>query len=260
MINQKISISGFVVLFVILFVCPLKGLRAQKAVSQKGGAVLYAEDFNSYKDGELPSGWWAEGGQAVYVKEGHLVIKADPQKKKGPGYVATVWCKRQFSGNIKVQFDAQVISSTIGVNNINFFLYFSYPDSTLTMYETRNFRLDGLYSHYHNLNGYIFTYLKPPKVKTDKARFRMRRVPGFELIDENFAYQNIKGKTYHIAITKKGIRLSFYVDGKKYLQAKDNKYNWTKGLIGFRTYQSVIWIDNLKVTRLKKMSAASSKS
>jgi hypothetical protein len=117
------------------------------------------------------------------------------------------------------------------------------------MYETRNFRLDGMYIHYHNLNGYIFTFLKAPDDK-DHARFRLRRCPGFEVIDEDFAYQNHKGKTYHIAITKQGNKLTYAVDGKVYLQAVDKKYNWSKGLMGFRTYQTVVWFDNLEVVRL----------
>lgn len=225
---------------------------AQNQEDDQGKATVYTEDFNSYKDGELPRDWWVEGGQEVCVQNGHLFVKADPQKRKGPGYVATVWLRKRFSGDIRVEFDAHVLSSTLDVNNINFFLYYSDPRQGATMYGTRDQRPDGLYSYYHILNGYVFTYLKAPGHNGGKARFRMRRCPGFELIDQNFAYQNRRGKTYHITVSKSGDRLTFAVDGKVYMAKEDKKYNWKKGIIGFRTFHTTLWFDNLKVERLSE--------
>jgi hypothetical protein len=214
------------------------------------GKLLYSENFNSDKNGTLPPGWWTEGGQAVYVENGHLRVNADPALLKGPGYVATVWLKKEFSGDIQIQFDAHVISSTIDTNNINFFLYFTDPDKGKTLYGTRNLRLDGLYGRYFGLNGYIFTFLRPPGAKTDTARFRLHRCPGFELIAEKFASHSRVGETYHITITKRGKELTFAVDGKVYLRATDDKYNWSKGYIGFRTFQTDLWFDNLQIRQL----------
>lgn len=245
---RKQLYKSFYFVLVVTLICFTIQVKAQRV--KKNETVIFTENFNSYKEGELPSGWWVEGGQAVFVQNGHLLVKADPEKKHGSGYVATVWYHRQFSGDIRIQFDAHVVSSTIDANNINFFLFYSNPSESATMYSTRNLRLDGSYNHYKNLNGYIFTYLNASGDNTGKARFRMRRCPGFELIDENFAYQNSKGKTYHITVTKIGDELAFAVDGKVYLKKRDKKYNWEKGLIGFRTYQTILWFDNLKVVSL----------
>lgn len=251
---KKRSILAFAMLCMIVPICSQPRVQAQtfprKNRIQDHGRVLYSENFNNYKDGTLPPDWWVEGGQSVYVENGHLRVNADPKLTKGPGYVATVWLKQQFSGNIQIQFDAHVISSTIDTNNINFFLYFSDPDTEKTLYGTRNLRLDGLYDRYFDLNGYIFTFLKPPGARSDLARFRLRRCPGFELVAQRFAGHSRPGKTYRIAIAKRGEELTFTVDGTVYLRAFDHKYKWTKGLIGFRTFQTDLWFDNLQVRRL----------
>lgn len=227
-------------------------LRAQAVAAQNGETVLYSEDFDSYEDGELPSGWWAEGGQAVYVQDGRLLIESDPETERAPGHAATVWNQQSFSGDVQVTFDAHVVASTIAANNINFFLHYTHPGADSTIAGTRNLRLDGMYGHYHDLNGYIFTFLNMRRTEKDEARFRMRRCPGFELIDENFAYHNRQGETYHVTITKQGNTLTYAVDGTVYLRATDDRYNWTEGLMGFRTFHTDVWFDNLTVTRPEK--------
>jgi len=241
-------------LLVVALTCSWVRVQGQTISGQNGtqdtGRVLYSENFDNYKDGTLPPGWWVEGGQSVYVENGHLRVNADPKLTKGPGYVATVWLKKEFSGDIQIQFDAHVISSTIDTNNINFFLYFSNPEKGKTLYGTRNLRLDGLYDHYFDLNGYIFTFLRPPRAKTDLARFRLHRCPGFELIAQRFAGHSRSGEIYHIAIAKRGEELTFIVDGTVYLHAFDHKYKWTRGFIGLRTFQTDLWFDNLQVRRL----------
>lgn len=232
-----------------------QGKGSQRAETNEQGALLYAANFNNDKNGTLPPGWWVEGGQSVYVENGHLRVNANSKEMKGPGYVATVWLNKEFSGNIQVSFDARVIASNGEANNINFFLYYTHPGKDSTLYGTRNLRLDGLYKHYHNLNGYIFTdvndtFVNPANPKKNMARFRMRRCPGFELIDQKVAYNSLVGKTYHVTITKRGKDLTFAVDGTVYLHATDNRYNWTQGYLGFRTFQSDVWFDNLTVRRL----------
>jgi hypothetical protein len=250
---KKQLILRFAVLPVVALTCSC--VQGQAIFGQSGTQntekVLYSENFNNYKDGTLPPDWWVEGGQSVYVENGHLRVNADPKLTKGPGYVATVWLNKEFSGDIQIQFDAHVISSTIDTNNINFFLYFNDPEKGRTLSGTRNLRLDGLYDHYFSLNGYIFTFLRPPHAKTDLARFRLHRCPGFELMAQKFASHSRPGETYQITITKRGRELTFSVDGTEYLRASDDKYNWTRGFIGFRTFQTDLWFDNLLVKRLK---------
>ncbi|MEW6355256.1 MAG: DUF1961 family protein [Planctomycetota bacterium] len=225
------------------------------AVGQKeanmSDKLLFYEDFSQKMDN-----WWAEGGEKVWIQDGRLHMKADGPQETHPqgGHVCTVWCKKQFPGDITVEFDAHVIESRIDANNINFFMCYSDP-SGKSLYDTRESRADAAYKKYHDLTGYIFTFLNDSKKEgsaypdgSTKARFRMRRCPGFNLMTEAFGYHCKKGQTYHITITKKGGDITFAVDGKVYMRGRDDN-PLTGGLIGLRTYQTYLWWDNIKVTQ-----------
>jgi len=211
--------------------------------------VVYSEDFTGVPDGGMPVGWWVEGGQSVGVEDGRLRVRANPPGRNKPGYVCTVWYAQPFAGDLRVEFDAHVVDSTIGANNINFFLLYSHPDGG-DLHATRETRSDGSYSRYHDLNGYIFTFLNDfhNEREGEQARMRMRRCPGFELITETYAYHCRKGTTYRVSITKSAGELSLAVDGKVYLEGKDTA-PWSEGLIGLRTFQTDLWWDNIVVKR-----------
>ncbi|GAH65353.1 unnamed protein product, partial [marine sediment metagenome] len=171
-----------------------------------------------------------------------------------PGFATTVWCKQEISGDVKVEFDAHVISSSTDVNNINFFLLYSDPAGQ-PLYETRASRASAGYGFYHTINGYIFTFVSNIKEQRDlppeerKARFRIRRCPGFNLLNEAYTYHSRQGVTYHIEIVKQGHQLSISVDGNLILSAQDPD-PLSQGLIGLRTFRTYLWWDNIKVTRL----------
>lgn len=228
-----------------------------------GEEILFEEDFNKYADGSrLPSGWWCEGSKAVRIEKGHLQADANPDGSgeprpslgagRGEDYEAcTVWLNKEFSGNIRVEFDAHVLASEGDKNNINFFLFFSDP-SGKSLYDTKDERADGKYGKYHKLNGYVFTFLA--NGNPQKARFRMRDDPGFGLLKENYAYECRQSKTYHVTIEKNSNRITYEVDGTVYLDAVDNTANpeHTAGIIGFRTWRTEMWWDNLRVIRLQE--------
>jgi hypothetical protein len=200
--------------------------------------------------------WWVEGGHQVQVKDGRLYVNADPTNNSEGG-VCTVWCKKPFPGDVRVAFDAHVVESSSEVNNINFFLCYSDP-SGRPLYETRDRRKTAKYSLYHKLNGHIFTYLRDRGRSgganpdgSAKARFRIRRNPGFNLLDEAFDYHCEKGTTYHVVLTKTGGNLSIAVDGKVYCRATDEQ-PLEGGLLGLRTYRTHLWWDNIKVIEAKQ--------
>ncbi len=213
--------------------------------------ILFFEDFEQ-AGSEVPNGWWVEGGEKVWVEDGHLRVKSDPPEKGAPGYVCTVWHETPISGDVQVDFDAHVVSSTLDVNNINFFLFYTHP-SGKSLYETREARENGAYSHYHDLNGYIFTFLNDTHndLEEDRARIRMRRCPGFTLLTETYDSHCRQGITYHVTITRKDGHLTFAVDGKVYLEATDPE-PWREGLFGLRTYHTDLWWDNIRITRLSE--------
>jgi hypothetical protein len=210
--------------------------------------VLFVEDFS---DGM--KNWWVEGGRKVHVKSGRLYVDANPPEGSQDGGVCTVWCKETFPGDVRVEFDAHVVESVPEVNNINFFLSYSDPSGE-PLYETRDERKTAKYSLYHKLNGHIFTYLRDSRQAdgansdgSTKARFRIRRNPGFHMLGEAFDYHCEKGRTYHVVLTKSGGTLSMTVDGKVYCRATDQQ-PLKGGLIGLRTYRTHLWWDNIKVT------------
>ncbi len=216
--------------------------------------VVLAEDFDALADGPLPGTWWVEGGERVAVEGGRLVVESDPEDDR-PGGVCTVWNQTALPGDLRVEVDAHVIESSIAANNINLFLLYSDP-SGKPLRETAESRESGDYRLYHGLNGYIFTFLNDREGKGGRdqeggtrARYRMRRCPGFRLLTETFAGTCRQGVTYHLTVAKQGGRITFAVDGKVHLEHDDPR-PWTAGLLGLRTFRTDLWWDNLKVVAL----------
>jgi hypothetical protein len=211
--------------------------------TQKNGEIIYEENFD-YPDGELPSNWWSEGSTAV-IKDGRLFVDATIENHR----VATIWLDLVLSGNLSIEFDAHVVASEGNANNINCFFMYSDPNGA-PLRESRSQRENGAYSNYHQLNGYIFTYLA--NGSPDLARFRFRDNPGFNLLDEVNDYECRIGKTYHFKIEKSGNRFLFLVDGKLIMDKVDDEYNpmHEQGYFGFRTWNTALWWDNLVIARL----------
>lgn len=218
--------------------------------------VLLFEDFEGCEDPSgPPDDWWVEGGEKVWIENGHLRVKADPPGERDPGYVCTVWHRETFGGNLRVEFNAHVLSSSVDANNVNVFLLYSDP-SGKDLYDTREGRADAAYGHYHNLNGYIVTFLNDAEGEggrapdgTTRARFRMRRCPGFQLVDEAFDHHCRRGTTYHVTITRQDGRLTYAVDGSVFLDWTDD-VPLGEGRIGLRTYRTDLWWDNIQVEQL----------
>lgn len=212
--------------------------------------ILFEENFDTYGNRlTLPDGWWHEGSNAVRIENGHLRADANPDQNGEDYDASTIWLDKIFTGDLRVEFDAHVLASEEDKNNINFFFLFSDP-SGAPIFQSKEDRIDGKYGKYHKLNGYVFTFLA--NGNPDKARFRFRDDPGFNLLQENLAYECKQNKTYHITITKKANRITYAVDGTVYLDMIDDVANpeHISGMIGFRTWHTDLWWDNLKVTGL----------
>jgi hypothetical protein len=120
----------------------------------------------SYPDGTLPPTWWSEGNTAA-IKDGRLFVDADLDSYRA----STIWLDRQLPGNIRIEYDVHIVSSSHEANNINCFFLYSDPDGE-PLRETKKQREDGSYRKYHKLNGYIFTYLSVGNPDTARVRFR----------------------------------------------------------------------------------------
>jgi hypothetical protein len=207
-------------------------------------------DFSTF--GKPDSLWWIEGGERCYVEDGRLVMCSEGDAPK-TGMVCTAWYKNPLPADFSVELDAHVLSSPTDANNIN--LFFCYADpSGKPLYETRDSRKFGEYNLYHDLNGHIITFLNDNKAEggrlpdgSTRARTRIRRCPGFQLLSETFNGTCRKGVTYNLKVTKKTGAISFYVDGKLNLSATD-PHPLPGGLFGLRTFQTKLWWGNIRVT------------
>jgi len=241
---------------------------SRKSPDPPKNEVVYEQNFDALPAGErLPDGWWVEGTERVWIEGGRLHMRANAQGEPAAdrsnisGFAGTVWTDCILSGDVTVEVDACVLASHKGVNNINLFLFYSDP-SGKRLEETRAARASGDYRLYHDLSGYIVTFLQdwPEERKTDAdgnplARIRIRRCPGFRLISERHAYHCREGTTYHIAFTKVDGKLIFSVDGNVLAETVDAE-PLSEGRLGFRTFRTYLWWDNLKVTRPRRVSHA----
>jgi hypothetical protein len=233
---QKINLLLIVLMIPLFMMC------------EPENQVLFEDKF-SYPDGELPDIFWLEGSEKVKVINERLYVDANPDRNGESYPVSTVWLNKIFTGDIQVEFDTHVLSSPDKEHNINFFFLYSDP-SGKPLKESRHNRKTGDYKKYHELNGYIFTYLA--NGRPDTARFRFRDNPGFNLVKEINSYECKRGKTYHFEIRKKGNHIQYLVDGQVFLDKKDKDYNdiHQEGLIGFRTWRTELWFDNLVIKKL----------
>jgi hypothetical protein len=223
----------------------------QDALAPKG-KVVFEDDFE-----DNMKNWWVEGSDKVTVKDGRMYINANDPDGSGSDIYCTIWCRDKIDGdNVHIKFDACVLDSKKGVNNINFFLNYSLPQGG-DIYETRSERESGAYALYHDLNGYIFTYLRDIAGESEfvngrpQGRVRIRKCPGFNMIAESYAYNAEAGEVREIEIIKKGGDIFYKVDGKILCQVHDDD-SWDEGYFGLRTYMTSLWVDNFVVTELEE--------
>ncbi len=204
--------------------------------------VILREYFE-YPDGALPAGWWSEGDGAE-IRDGRLYVNADTGRFRQ----STAWLDRVFSGDLRVEYDVCVLASADRANNMNFFFLYSDP-SGRPLYESWQARAAGAYRAYHDLSGYIFTHVADGNEAP--ARFRFRDCPGFQLVTESRQYESRSRKVYRVVIEKRGNRCTYSLDGQVVLDAVDDSFNplHNRGLLGFRTWHTELWWDNLIVTR-----------
>lgn len=212
-------------------------------------AAPQCEDFSGGLDD-----WWVEGGERVWVQDGRLHVKADPDGGK-PGGVATVWWKKPLPGDFELSVEAHVVSSSIRANNINLFFCYSDP-SGAPLIETRQSRSSADYGLYHKLNGYIVTFLNDARGEggrnpdgSTRARVRIRRNPGFRLLAETFSGDCRENSTYRLSVRKTGGKIRFSVNGRPMLEALDPR-PYAGGLLGLRTFRTYLWWDNVRIEPL----------
>lgn len=205
--------------------------------------LLYRPDFRSLDD------FWVEGSQDVEVKDGHLFVRTAKQKNKEATYVSSVFSKRYFKGDLLVEYTARD-TGTDTQGNFNLFLHTTDP-SGRDLYETRGER-SGEYGEYHLLNNYLFTFLRSnvdgEGQDTPRARYRLRRDPGFVLKKEAHSYEWALNRWYRFKFLSRAGVVGISVDEHPF-----ETYCWrdpqplSEGYLAFRTFCSHLEIKDCSV-------------
>lgn len=186
--------------------------------------LLHREDF----DGPLRR-WRFDGRGRVWAEEGRLQMDAGR-------FESTAWFTEEMEGDIAVTWEAHVLSPG-GARNINLFFFATAPGGG----DVLTLPLTGQYSEYHRLPNYIWTLTS--------THTRLRRNPGFELLSEDTQTVTESNRTYRLALTVEQGRIRCYVDGRLIHDATDANPH-RKGKLAFRTFQTRLWWDNLRIYRL----------
>jgi hypothetical protein len=223
--------------------------------AEPAAPVLVHEDFSALAVGqELPEGWWAEGSEAVAVRDGALVQNANPEAG-AQNANSVVWIGDEVEGDIRFEADVTAVSAKGNVNDVVVFFLFSDP-SGKPLRDTRQQRASGKQDLYTKaLNGYVLFYWGKGGVTTP-ANIRLRDCPGGHLLLETNKHAVETGTTYRLAIEKQGPVLRLFVDGEKLAEHRvdtDEVANpvHAKGLIGLKTWNTELRWDNIRITRQK---------
>lgn len=203
--------------------------------------VLLNETF-SYPDGPVPGYFWSEGCPAV-IKHGRLFIDADTAGRRA----ASVWLDKELKGDLSIEFDVYLVSSSDDANNINLFFMYGDP-SGKPLRQSAQQREDGLYKRYHSLKGYIITNVT--NGDTSEIRYRFRKNPGFKLVTETHGSRKNRKQPIHIKLIKKGNHIEYWEDQNKVFDVMNSDTLYVEGLFGFRTWHTSMEIDNLLIKRI----------
>ncbi len=207
------------------------------------GELIYQPDFSTLDD------FWCEGSQDVHVKANHLFIKTNLERDPEYTFICSVFSKKFFKGDLLAEFYAQDVHEE-SHGNFNMFIHTTMRDGR-DLYETRKERT-GDYPEYHVMNNYLYTFLRSSVegegATKPRARYRLRRDPGFILKKEVNSYEWEHFRWYKFQFLIK--------DGIAGISVDDNPfetYCWkdeeplTEGYLAFRTFRSHLEIKDFKI-------------
>lgn len=180
-------------------------------------------------------GFVQEGGGRCFTECGRLYLD-DSENKKG----LTLWLDRRFEGNLGIEYDAMAVAPELH-GNINLF----FMARTLGGARVLDERHTGAYEEYHRTcEMYIATFVGGPGNANRHAR--LRKNPGFLLLSENLGFYTRLNEPYHIEASVRATEIKYSINGAVVHRVQDdNPYGY--GWFGLRTWNSKIWVDNLKI-------------
>ena len=187
--------------------------------------LIYEEDFSS-----APKKWKSEGRGSIWTEEGRLQMDAT-------GVEMTAWCPFEMAGDLLITFQAFIMDPP-DANNINFFFMATGADGA----DISKMDLSGAYKEYHDLPNYIMTFTS--------GYTRLRRNPGFNLVSENQQVKALSRIQYELAVLLQGDQIRCFINDIPVHSFRDESRH-RKGRVGFRTWHTRLWWDNLKVYRVR---------
>ncbi len=206
-------------------------------------APIFEESFDSFDNWVTFSGtsrWWVEDGSMF----GHWAAG---------GGGSNVWCRRNFEGDVLVEFRARLLSPDQewvypgrphGGKNINIRLHVEGPNGEDILDVAERLQEEGTGPNRigdDQYRGYFFTWTF--------RHARLRRSPGYENVSENLDILPEVGPWYTISVLRTGNRLRYFVDGRMVHDYSDPD-PFDRGKIGFALWHSRVEIDSLAVFRV----------
>ncbi len=231
-------ISALAMLVTMVAAC---GLTVPMAASAE--AVYFSENFNSYSNGTLPSGWTISsdsGINDIKVQDGALIINGrgtDSQTR-----VFYTGSELSARGDYVFEADYTVLES-------------DYAMSSSTRYSGMIFRASSALEPYY----YVTTRVR---TGTTNNEFSIRNAGNsFKKIEEAAApFNQALNTTYRLKVICNGANVKFYIDDSLVfnttLDSTGASYSYlSSGSIGFTTSNLKIKIDNISVTECTSTTA-----
>lgn len=212
------------IVLVLSFAGPLAAEEVTLGGERLQVKLLHQEDFDG-----VVNRWRFDGRGRVWVEDGRLQMDAT-------GVESTAWFTEDMEGDLLIAYEAHILDP-VDAKNINLFFLATAPDGgdILKLYFT------GSYPEYHKVPNYIWT--------VTGSHTRLRRDPGFELLSEDRKTLPEPYKTYQLGLTIQDGLIRCYIDHRLIHSHKDANPH-KRGKLGFRTFHTRLWWDNLRVYRI----------
>lgn len=186
--------------------------------------LLHEEDFEG-----VANRWRFDGRGRVWVENGRLHTDAT-------GVESTAWFAEEMEGDLLITFQAHILEP-VAAKNINLIFLATAPDGgdVLKLYFT------GSYPEYHKIPNYIWTFTG--------GHTRLRRNPGFDMVSEDKNTLPEPFRTYNMAVSVQGGLIRCFIDGEMLHSWRDPSPH-RRGKLAFRTFQTHLWWDTLRIYRL----------
>ncbi len=190
-----------------------------------------------------PEDWFQEGPAKIEPRDGGFYIDAT-----AGGYSA-FW-KKPLPANMLARYTCRVIPSEDSWHNVNIISHCKpRRPGTWPIVE------GGRYSGYRELENYIVAFLKANDEERAASggctgRQRLRRNPGFQLVDEKLVHPSEPGVDYRVTFAVRDGRVRYWIGEQLVFDWRDPEPITGEGFFALRTWQTVSLYSDLLLLAL----------